>query len=161
MPSLGAGTNSPQYTASKKTESLDAVAKGVTALANLLSKDKKLEPFLASPTLSAADKQVAIDTVLSVLPAQGKSEIKNFLQVLAENNRLSVLPSVVSKFDELVRADKGEVEVVVTSAQPLDSKVLSRIESAVAGSGVLAAGKKSKIVNKVWAVNSACSERYI
>ncbi len=43
--------------------------------------------------------------------------VKNFLATLAENNRLGVLEGVVDKFAVLMSAHKGEVELVVTSAQ--------------------------------------------
>jgi len=94
--------------------------------------------------------------VLKALPSGGSKEVKHLLEVLAENNRLGVLRGVVEKFDTLVRADRGEVDIVVTSATPLDNKVLSRIETAVAGSGVLAAGKKSRVVNKVCVGRVGC-----
>jgi hypothetical protein len=43
--------------------------------------------------------------------------VKNFLSTLAENNRLGLLPGVCNKFGELMSAARGEVEMVVTSAQ--------------------------------------------
>lgn len=43
--------------------------------------------------------------------------VKNFLATLAENNRLGLLPGVCGKFGELMSAARGEVEMVVTSAQ--------------------------------------------
>ena len=136
---------------------MDAVARSVGALGQLLQKDAKLAPMIASPTLNNADKQSVISELLKALPKEGGSEVKNFLDILAENNRLGVLPSVVEKFGELVRADKGEIEIVVTSAVPLDQKLLGRIDAAVASSGVLAAGKKGKIVNKVRLAGSSNS----
>lgn len=47
-----------------------------------------------------------------------KSEIlKNFLQTLAENNRLGVLQGVCEKFEVLMGAYHGEIELNITSAQ--------------------------------------------
>lgn len=43
--------------------------------------------------------------------------MKNFLATLAENNRLGLLPGVCAKFAELMSAARGEVEMVVTSAE--------------------------------------------
>ena len=45
------------------------------------------------------------------------STVKNFLETLAENNRLGILPGVCEKFETLIGASKGEVEMTVTSAQ--------------------------------------------
>lgn len=47
-----------------------------------------------------------------------KSEIlTNFLQTLAENNRLGVLEGVCEKFEVLMGAHRGEIELNITSAQ--------------------------------------------
>lgn len=47
-----------------------------------------------------------------------KNEIlKNFLATLAENNRLGLLEGVIEKFETLISAHKGEIELSITSAQ--------------------------------------------
>jgi len=43
-------------------------------------------------------------------------ETKNFMAIVAENGRLSELGNVISKFEELQRAAKGEIECTVTLA---------------------------------------------
>ncbi len=43
--------------------------------------------------------------------------VKNFLQTLADNNRLSILESVCEKFLTLMVAARGEIDLVITSAQ--------------------------------------------
>lgn len=43
--------------------------------------------------------------------------LKNFLDTLAENNRLGLLNGVIGKFGQIVSAARGEVEMTVTSAQ--------------------------------------------
>lgn len=45
------------------------------------------------------------------------STLKNFLDTLAENNRLGLLNGVIEKFGQIVSAARGEVEMTVTSAQ--------------------------------------------
>ena len=47
----------------------------------------------------------------------GGATVRNFLKTLAENNRLGILESVCENFTVLMSAAKGEVEMVVTSAQ--------------------------------------------
>lgn len=42
---------------------------------------------------------------------------RNLFQVLAENGRLADAPKVIEGFQELMSAYRGEVEVIVTSAQ--------------------------------------------
>lgn len=43
--------------------------------------------------------------------------LKNFLDTLAENNRLGLLNGVIEKFGQIISAARGEVEMTVTSAQ--------------------------------------------
>lgn len=105
-----------QYTAAVKTSSLEPTAKAIASLGSLVEKDQKLVGILNAPTLSAADKSAIVAELVKTSGVQGET-VKNFLSTLAENNRLGLLPGVVSKFAELMSAARGEVEVVVTSAQ--------------------------------------------
>jgi F-type H+-transporting ATPase subunit O len=45
--------------------------------------------------------------------------VKNLLQIMSENGRLGKWDGVQSAFERLMRAHKGEIDVVVTSAQVL------------------------------------------
>ncbi|KAF8477310.1 OSCP/delta subunit of ATPase [Kalaharituber pfeilii] len=135
------------YTASAKTSSLDSVDKTLQSLKALLAKDTKLATFLASPTLDAAEKSVVITEVQKVI---GKDKnIVNLLELLAENNRLGLLNGVIEQFGTLMKAHRGEVEAVITSAHPLDVKLLSRLESAISKSQFINPGQTLKISNKV------------
>jgi len=68
---------------------------------------------------------------------------------LAENNRLNQLEGVAEKFGTLMSAARGEVEMTVVSAAPLDAKVLRQLESSVSKSSYVGQGKKLKVVSKV------------
>ncbi|KAL2193483.1 Mob1/phocein [Corynascus similis CBS 632.67] len=136
------------YTAAVKTSSLEPTAQGLAALGSLIQKDAKLINILEAPTLSAADKSAIVAELQKNVGASGET-IKNFLATLAENNRLGLLPGVCNKFNELMSAARGEVEMVVTSAQPLDNKTLTRLENAVSKSSYVGAGKKLKVKNTV------------
>ncbi|EGS23876.1 mitochondrial ATP synthase subunit 5-like protein [Thermochaetoides thermophila DSM 1495] len=136
------------YTAAVKTQTLEPTAKGIEKLGALLQKDSKLVTILEAPTLTAADKSAIVAELQKSAGAAGET-VKNFLATLAENNRLGLLPGVCSKFGELMSAARGEVEMVVTSAQPLDNKTLARLEAAVSKSDVVGAGKTLKVKNTV------------
>jgi len=75
--------------------------------------------------------------------------LQHFLETLAENNRLSLLDGVCEKFGTLMSAAKGEVEMVITSASPLDQKVVKQLEGVVSKSQYVGQGKKLKVVPKV------------
>ncbi|KAL2890941.1 ATP synthase subunit 5, mitochondrial [Ceratocystis lukuohia] len=136
------------YTAAVKTSSLDATAKAVASLDSLFAKDSKLGTVLSAPTLSDSDKS---SIITELLKAAGTSDVttKNFLDALAENNRLNLLEGALSKFSILMAAARGEVEMTVTSAQPLENKLLNRLESAVTKSAYVSKGQTLKVKNEV------------
>lgn len=105
-----------QYTAAVKTSSLEPTGAALSKLGGLLTKDPKLVTILEAPTLSAADKSQVVAELEKQAGAGGET-VKNLLRTLADNNRLSLLGGVCSKFDELISASRGEVEMTITSAQ--------------------------------------------
>ncbi|KAL7799665.1 ATP synthase delta subunit domain-containing protein [Trichoderma ceciliae] len=136
------------YTAASKTSTLDATAKDIAKLGAIFDKDAKLAGILAAPTLTPADRSAIVAELLKHSGA-GSATLKNFLDTLAENNRLSLLKGVAEKFGQIISAARGEVEMTVTSAQALDPKTLSRLETAVAKSAYVGQGKKLKVTNTV------------
>jgi F-type H+-transporting ATPase subunit O len=105
-----------QYTAAAKSSTLDPTAKAIATLGALLQKDPKLAEILSAPTLAEADKKAIVAELTKQAGAQGAT-IKNFLEALAENNRLGLLGDVCEKFSTIISAARGEVEMRVTSAQ--------------------------------------------
>ncbi|KAL1860590.1 ATP synthase F0 subcomplex subunit OSCP atp5 [Diaporthe australafricana] len=135
------------YTAAVKSSSLDPTASALNKLGGLVSQDAKLATILEAPTLTPADKSAIIAELEKT--AGTSPTVKNFLQTLAENNRLSLLGGVCTKFGELMSASRGEVEMTVTSATPLDNRTLNRLETAVSKSAYVGQGKKLKVTNEV------------
>lgn len=72
--------------------------------------------ILSAPTLTPEDKSAIVAELTKQAGASG-STLKNFLNTLAENNRLGLLKGVCDKFGQLMAASRGEVEMTVTSAQ--------------------------------------------
>ncbi|KAJ4423415.1 ATP synthase F0 subcomplex subunit OSCP atp5 [Gnomoniopsis sp. IMI 355080] len=136
------------YTAAVKTSSLEPTGAALSKLGGLLAKDTKLVTILEAPTLSAADKSQVV-AELEKQAGGGGETVKNLLRTLAENNRLSLLSGVCNKFGQLISAAHGEVEMTVTSAQPLDNRTLGRLETAVQKSPYVGQGKKLKVTNEV------------
>ncbi|PNY28515.1 ATP synthase subunit 5, mitochondrial [Tolypocladium capitatum] len=136
------------YTAASKSSTLDPTAKALASLGSVFDKDPQLSKILSTPTLTADDRSVIVAELNKHAGASSET-LKNFLSTLAENNRLGLLKGVCDKFSQLMSAARGEVEMTVTSAQPLDSKTLSRLETAVAKSSYVGQGKKLKVTNQV------------
>jgi F-type H+-transporting ATPase subunit O len=136
------------YTAAAKTQSLDPTANALANLGALIEKDPKLATILSAPTLTVADKSAIVEE-LAKQAGGSSATVKNFLDTLAENNRLGLLPGIVEKFGTIISAARGEIEVTVTSAQPLDRRTLNRLEAAVSKSSYIEAGQKLKVTNTV------------
>ncbi|KAF2090249.1 OSCP-domain-containing protein [Saccharata proteae CBS 121410] len=138
------------YTAAAKTSALDSTAKALENLSNVFQRDTKLQAVLSAPTLTVSDKQQIVAELQKHTGGADKDNVvKNFLDTLAQNNRLGVLESVCEKFTQLMSAYRGEVELTVTSAAPLDNKTLRQLENAVSKSKFVGQGKKLKVVSKV------------
>lgn len=127
---------------------LDPTAKAIANLSNLFVKDTKLTQVLSTPRLSVEDKS-AIVAELNKHTGAHVTTVKNFLETLAENNRLGHLQGVCEKFGELMSAARGEVKMTITSAEPLDNKNLSRLETSVSKSSYVGQGQTLKVTNKV------------
>ncbi|KAK1925579.1 OSCP/delta subunit of ATPase [Papiliotrema laurentii] len=129
----------------KSPKDLDTLAKDVEAFDKKIKEDDKIRQFINNPTLSANERATALQGIVP----QGSSPILlNLLTVLSENGRLASAPKVFADFNSLIAAYRGELEVVVTSAEPLDSKSLSRVEKALKGTQA-AEGKTLRITNRV------------
>jgi len=105
-----------QYTAAAKTNALDGTAKSLEQLSTIFQKDPKLAEILRAPTLSVSDKQQIVQELEKHVGQDKEGIVKNFLDTLAQNNRLGVLEGVVKNFGILMGAHRGELELVVTSA---------------------------------------------
>lgn len=137
------------YTAAAKTNVLEPTSKAIASLTQILKSDPKLQTILSAPTLSDTDKsQIVAELEKHTGGADKSGTVKNFLSALAEHNRLSLLEGACEKFGTLMSAARGEMEVVVTSAQKLDDKTLKRLETAISKSEY-SQGKKLKVTSKV------------
>ena len=117
---------------------------------NTFKKDSKLQSILTAPTLSVSDKKQIVQEIQRSTGVQDKTNtLTNFLNTLAENNRLSVLEGVCDKFAQIMSAARGEVEMTITSAAPLDQKVVRQLEQAVSKSQYVGQGQNLKVVPKV------------
>ena len=92
-----------------------------TAL-NLLSaavQDEAFSAYLNRPELTPAE-QVSI--FAKVLGEDQTAAVSNFLTLLAENNRLALLPEIQAEYEQLKSQNNNTVDVVIESAFPLSAE---------------------------------------
>lgn len=84
--------------------------------ASLLTEDHSVQHLLTSPLVTS---QQLADLYGDVLASVLNKEMKNFIQLLAEYDRLSIFPDITELFKAYCREQEKKLNVQVTSAIPL------------------------------------------
>jgi F-type H+-transporting ATPase subunit O len=132
------------YTAASKVNALEKVEGELLALKETAAKSKYFSHFLVNPLISRDAKE---KNVISLLKGKTTPTTLNLMTTLAGNARLSELPKIVSTFQELMKAKRGEVEAVIISAEPLSKSQAEAVSTAMKTQ--VAKGKKVIISTKV------------
>ena len=108
----------------KLADEADALAKWSEMLAALVQvgADPRVRTAVADPNLS--DAKVA-GLFISILGGKLDGQAENFVRVLAENNRLELLPDIRTQFEALKNEREGVVEAEVQSAFDLSDAQLA------------------------------------
>ena len=91
--------------------------------------DERVAALLGNPSVRNSEIVALLADISGV---GGDPKLRNFLQLLADNRRLALLPEITSQYEAL-RADvENTVEVTVTSAMPLTAEQADRLVAALA-----------------------------
>ena len=104
----------------------------VNSILEIINSNKKFKKLFESPVLSSKDQKNVIEAVFSVKDKKKiivSEEMFKFFKVIASNRRLKILTSVFYSFLSLVNSINEEVNVKVTSAIPLNEKILLQIKN--------------------------------
>jgi F-type H+-transporting ATPase subunit delta len=110
----------------KEENDLAGWSSRVATLAAIVS-DAQVAALIADPAISAG--RVA-GLITEVAGADLGERGDNFVKVLAENGRLTVLPEIAAQFETLKANAEGTLEATITSAQELTQ---AQIDDLVAG----------------------------
>lgn len=80
--------------------------------------DEAFSAYLSRPELTPAEK---VQCFAQLLGSEQSQPVANFLTLLADNDRLSLLPEISSEFDLLKSQGNNVIDVVIESALPLNS----------------------------------------
>jgi F-type H+-transporting ATPase subunit delta len=103
------------YAKAKQDNRIAAVLVWLEAMA-LVVKDKTVASLLSDPRVGAAK---IIEACISALGDKVVASDKNFLYLLAENKRMTLLPAILSLYQQLQLAQLNKVAISVTSSKPL------------------------------------------
>ncbi len=90
--------------------------------------DPTMRAVLDSPSLT---KQQAADLFISVCKEQLDLQGENFIKLLAENRRLTILPEIAALFAFYRSEAEGKIDAEVVSAQEITEKQLTTITAAL------------------------------
>jgi F-type H+-transporting ATPase subunit delta len=110
----------------KLAEEAGALARWSEMLAALalVAADRRVRQAAADPRLSDAQRA---GLFISILGARLSAEAENFVRVLAQNDRLELLPEIRHQFDVLKNEREGVVEAQLQSAFELSDAQLKDI----------------------------------
>ncbi len=97
------------------------------ALAAQATQDEQVSNLLSNPALRTDQKA---EIILDIC-ADASEQVQNFIGVLAENNRLLVLPEISSLFDRLKAEQQKSVDIEVTSAFKMTKEQQTKLAQAL------------------------------
>ncbi len=89
------------------------------SLLSAIAGDAQMRSCIGNPQLSAAQKSELFKSLAGQAVDGAEA---NLIDILAKNERLSVLPEIAETFEALKRAEEGVAEATIHSAFPLDDK---------------------------------------
>jgi F-type H+-transporting ATPase subunit delta len=93
-------------------------------VAALVASDVDMQAMFVLPSMLASEQCELFLSVMSGVKdaPEMSADFKNLVALLAENNRLTVLPSIAVAFETLKQEAEGKIEVQIRTAQKLSAK---------------------------------------
>ena len=127
----------------KESADLDHVANELDEFLKLLKDQPALERVLLNPAVPAARKKCAVAEIVKL--SRASAVVGKLLVLLAENDRIALVPEMVTAYHEMLMARHNVVRAEVTSAEPLAKERVDAIEKRLA----TLTGKRVMMVTKV------------
>jgi F-type H+-transporting ATPase subunit delta len=99
---------------------------GIVSTLGAIGANSDVQDFARNPNVSPA--QVA-DALAALVKSPLSAEAKNFLDMLIENGRISLLPEIAAQFAELKNAQEGAADANIASAFDLSSAQVAQLVS--------------------------------
>jgi len=116
------------YIAASKGSVLDAVENELAGIKLTATKSPAFREFLENPLISRDNKE---KQVKDMFKGKVSNVTLNLMMTLAGNAKLSESSKIADTYSQLMKAKRGEVEAIITSADPLTKAQVSAIEAAM------------------------------
>jgi len=90
----------------------------------------EVQQLIDSPKFAYKEKT---EVFLSLFEGQIESKTSNFIKVLGESKRISLLPHISKEYRKLLSGTKGSSEVLITSAFDLTDEQLKKVTDSLKG----------------------------
>jgi F-type H+-transporting ATPase subunit delta len=111
------------FDVAKERGRLDSIGEELDGFADAVEAERDLQVFLFSPHFSSAEKTEGLKRAV----VDADPELRNFLELLVEKQRMTEVFRIRREFDALWKRERRLIDVTVTSAVELDPAVVSRI----------------------------------
>jgi F-type H+-transporting ATPase subunit delta len=142
----------------KEKDSLRPWSEALAFMAGVV-RDPQVQALIGNPKLTTSQVEALL---LAVSDGRLDEQGNNFIKILIENRRLSLLPEISELFEELKAQQEGMLEAKITSAFPLadqelrslierlEKKCGRAVEAQVSVDPELIGGVKVEIGDEVW-----------
>ena len=102
---------------------------GWSALVQELGQVARLPELMSVASSPKVSRAQIVDLLLAAVksPLKDAPQAKNFVRMLVDNHRLSLLPEIAVQFDELKNAREGAADALIVSAFPLQEAQLADV----------------------------------
>lgn len=107
----------------------DAVAGNLASIQALINESDDLRRLVLSPVFSADEQGRAFAAILERAGIKGL--VANFTGLVIRNRRLFALPDMITGFNRLLAAKRGEMSADVTSAHPLSEAQIAGLKQSL------------------------------
>ena len=115
------------YEAAVETGKVEAVRRDLSAFVDALAQSAELRAFVQDEDVSAEEKK----QTLMQLTEGGDDLVRNFLRLLVDKDRESVLEEAYRAFVERVEADAGIMKVELVTAVPVPGTVQAGLKESL------------------------------
>ena len=106
-------------------ERIDIIEKELLALASAFEKNSEMLNLFMSPKLSTENREKLVSNLTEKFNLS--KDINSLLLILVKRNKISLLPFIWEIFSKIIRKARGEVEVHITTAVPVDKELTKKI----------------------------------
>lgn len=110
---------------------LDKFSEQLEGFVQALQVSRELNDVMVNPAYSRGERSAVVDAVMQTL-GSFEPEVKNFLNLLVDRNRVVLLPDIARIYRDLADARAGRIRGKVTSAVALPPNVMEQITKLLA-----------------------------